>query len=68
MQWTSQFIIAVSSSLTTAILLWMLRQFVKLRKLANGLLREHRYLMASMQIVLAHLGLDKIAQEANGKR
>lgn len=61
----SQFIIAVTSSLTTAILFWILRQFVKLRKTADRLMKEHRYLMASMQLVLQHLGLKTLIDESD---
>lgn len=63
MQVGSQFIIAVTSSLTTAILLWILRQFVRLRKSADKLMKEHRYLMATMQVVLAHLGLESLVRD-----
>lgn len=63
----SQFIIAVTSSLTTAILLWILRQFVKLRKSADRLMKEHRYLMASMALVLQHLGLQSLIDESAKK-
>jgi len=60
---TSSFVIAVSSSLTTALLLYITRQLFKLRKTATGLLREHRYLMRSMTLVLAHLGLEAVTKE-----
>lgn len=63
----SQFIIAVTSSMTTAILLWILRQFVKLRKAGERHMREHRYLMVSMQMVLAHLGLQALADEVKNE-
>lgn len=66
MSGVSQFIVAVTSSLTVLILLWLLRQVVKLRKSAERLLKEHRYLMASMQLVLTHLGLEHV-MESNGK-
>lgn len=67
MTWSTQFVIAVSSSLTTAILLWMLRQFVKIRKTAERLMKEHRYLMGAMQLVLTHLGLDTLVKETESK-
>lgn len=63
----SQFIIAVTSSMTTALLFWILRQFVKLRKTADRLIREHRYLMATMQLVLTHIGLKVIADDTIDK-
>lgn len=63
----AQFIVAVMSSLTTFILLWILRQFVKLRKSAERHTREHRYLMATMEIVLAHLGLEALTNSRDNK-
>jgi hypothetical protein len=62
----SQFIIAVTSSLTTATLFYILRQFVKLRHTAERLMTEHRYLMRSMQMVLSHLGLTTVAKDGDG--
>ena len=64
----TDFIIAVSSSLTTATLLWMLHQFGKLRRSAERLMKEHRYLMAGMALVLQHLGLESLVKEAESKR
>lgn len=63
----SQFVIAVTSSMTTAILLWILRQFVKLRKAGERHMREHRYLMMSMGLVLSHLGLQALADEVKNE-
>lgn len=64
----AQFVIAVMSSLTTALLFWILRQFIKLRGTAERLMKEHRYLMASMQLVLAHLGLEALVKSGDDTR
>jgi hypothetical protein len=58
--WSTQFIIAVSSSITTALLLWILRSIIKMRITAERVMKEHRYLMTMMALVLQHLGLEAI--------
>jgi hypothetical protein len=55
---STQFIIAVTSSLTTAAILYMLRQVVRARHAITRLADEHKFLMESMQAVLTHLNLE----------
>lgn len=63
----AQFIIAVSSSLTTAALLWLVRQVVKFRKTVRTLAYEHKFLMSSMQLVLTRLEMDTPLRDGKDK-
>lgn len=65
---SAQFVIAVMSSLTTAVLLWLTRQVVRLRNIGNNLAKEHRFLMASMFLVLSHLGMESIIKEFTDRK
>jgi len=63
----AQFIIAVMSSLTTAAILYGVRQIYKARKALVRLANEHRFLLRSVSLILVHLDLEKQAEEL-GKR
>jgi hypothetical protein len=65
---SAQFIVAVTSSLTTALILFILRQVYKARKAITKLADEHVFLLRSMNLVLAHLDLEKRADEYRRKR
>lgn len=63
----AQFIIAVMSSLTTALILALVRQFYKARKYMQQIANEHRFLMFSMSLVLKRLDLEKVADDYRGR-
>jgi hypothetical protein len=60
---STQFVIAVTSSLTTALILFMIRQIYKARKSISRLADEHHFLMKAMNLVLLHLDLVNKAEE-----
>lgn len=60
---SAEFIIAVSSSLTTAAILFIVRQLWKARKTVSQLADEHHFLMESMNVVLEHLKLTEATRQ-----
>jgi hypothetical protein len=65
---SAQFIIAVTSSLTTALILYLVRQAYKARKSVTRLADEHHFLMRAMALVLVHLDLVKQADELKRRK
>lgn len=63
----SEFIVSTSSALTVMLLLYLIRQIMKLRKTAERLMGEHRYLMRTMQLVLQHIGLTTLIRQNDDK-
>lgn len=63
----TEFVISVSSSVTTLMLVFIGRQIFKLRKHADKLMTEHKYLMTTMQLVLQHIGLTQLLRD-DGKK
>lgn len=65
---STQFVIALSSSLTTALILWIVRQVVKAKNTFAQMVEQTAFLMRTMDMVLRHLKLENDAERFRNPR